>query len=497
LALVLALVLAVVLVPPIRFKRAAASVLLTLATAAAAHDFTPCEDADTSALLKGSLCALHVVPLNHAAATESISLFIRKFPAAVTAKPSGGELWLLSGGPGESGATLYPFIDALRASFVGFDIIVPDHRGTGFSSRLCPKEEAPDSPGGGALEGAEWRSCFASLHVNAARTRQFNISNAARDLRSLLAARGPAAERHTATYLYAVSYGTQLVVRALQMGPLLLQGVVLDSLVPLEGDANWDLSRRSFVVDDVGRQVLAGCDADAACSAQLGESAALSYQRVLDRLDEGQLPASLLDKLPGKDLKTFLGSLLDWPVTRAQIPTIIKELDAGDGGALQAALGDLQTLASTWPTLPQMPVSVPLASLISGSENNQRPAMTVGAVRQANSRLLFTSPLPELLVQPGLPLYMPDKYFGKLAAAKPGQPPLLVLSGTLDAKTHWQAAQAHVAALRAAGLTLSWVSVAGAPHFILWTAPACFATQVQRFLLKAEMPPQLVCSSNP
>jgi pimeloyl-ACP methyl ester carboxylesterase len=36
------------------------------------------------------------------------------------------------------------FFDVLRPSFPDFDLILPDHRGTGFSGRLCPQEVAVD-----------------------------------------------------------------------------------------------------------------------------------------------------------------------------------------------------------------------------------------------------------------------------------------------------------------------------------------------------------------
>jgi pimeloyl-ACP methyl ester carboxylesterase len=480
--------------------RALGVVAATLLSSADAHDFAPCADADSAPLLQGSQCATHAVPLNYSSGAqgEQLRLFMRKFPST-NPSSNAAELWLLSGGPGESGATLYPFIARLRASFGDVDVIVPDHRGSGLSSRLCPKEEAVDSPGGMALAGAERGSCFASLTATAARTRQFSISNAARDLRSLLAARGGSPR----TYLYAVAYGTQLALRALQMGALPLQGVVLDSLVPQEGDAAWDLSRRSVVADDIGRQVLARCDANAVCRDQLGDSAALSYQRVLDRFEQADLPKSLLGDLPGQDLKTFLGSLLDWPATRELIPSIIQDLEAGNDAALKAALATQQALAATWPALPQMSASTPLAAVISGSENNLRPEQTRGAVRQSHRGLLFTSPLPELLAEPAVPLYAPDKFFGQQPSAKPGMPPLLIFSGTLDAKTAWAGASQHVAALRASGLGLSWVTVESAPHFILWTAADCFQTQVQAFLAqlnrpgKSDLPAQLRCVSSP
>jgi pimeloyl-ACP methyl ester carboxylesterase len=475
---------------------AAATLGATVHTQTHAHEFLPCEDANSSPLLTGSLCAKHSVPLDHGATSEALSLFIRKFPATTTTTPQRqGEVWLLSGGPGESGATLYPFIERLRASFVGFDLIVPDHRGTGLSTRLCVKEEAPDSPGGSALVAAEWGSCWQALNADPARTRHFSLSQAARDLRSLLAARPATNSSPPTTYLYAVSYGTQLALRALQMGPLPLRAVVLDSLVPLDNDAQWDLSRRSIHVDDVGRQVLARCDADEACRKQLVESAALSLQRVLDRLDSGSLPTTLLDDVPGRDLKMFMGQLLDWPAARVHIPAIIKELEDGSSAAIQPALAALQSAASQFPPLPQMAASVPLSALISGSDNNLRPELTAGAVRQSYSRLLFTSPLPELLTQRTLPMYARDKSYGKPLPPTSQLPPLLIFSGTLDPKTHLEGARKHVAALRG-NATVTWVQAEGAPHFVMWTAPACFDAQLQRFL-QGGLPAQVSCAEQP
>ena len=50
-------------------------------------------------------------------------------------------------------------------------------------------------------------------------------------------------------------------LRTLALGLPGVDGVILDSLVPLQDDAQADLSRRSRVTDAVGRRILAGCDA--------------------------------------------------------------------------------------------------------------------------------------------------------------------------------------------------------------------------------------------
>lgn len=430
--------------------------------AAQASSFKPCTDAGTQARLQASLCTREAVPLSHAPGFtgEQLSLFVRKFPAS---GPSKGTVWLVAGGPGESGASLYPFVERLRRSFPGFDLLVPDHRGTGFSSRLCPAEEAADSPGGMALAGAEWASCFKGLNEEPERAREFTITNAAHDLRQLVL-------RHRdgkPVYVYAVSYGTQLALRTLQLGELPLTGLVLDSLVPLETSDAWGLSRRSLVVDDVGRQVLAHCDADPQCAVMLGEPAADLARRVL---------AS--DTPQARRLPRLMGSLLDVPALRARIPWLLRELSQGGSKELASVTRGLQEAGAALGDYVQSPPSIPLVSMISVSENNLRPNLSAAALKAEEAPLLFSSPLPGLLIQPGLPLYARDGYFGR----HPDRlPPTLVLAGTLDPKTHYQGTVEHVAALRSAG-SVTLVEVAGAPHFILWTGPRCFERHVGAFV---------------
>ncbi len=94
--------------------------------------------------------------------------------------------------------------------------------------------------------------------------------------------------------------------------------------------------------------------------------------------------------------------------------------------------------------------------------------------------MLFASPLPRLLLDNGLPTYKRDEYYARLPRRVPR---LLVLQGTLDAKTPYGAAAGQVALLKynnAGDVALS--TVRNAPHFILWTAPACFEQASVRFI---------------
>jgi pimeloyl-ACP methyl ester carboxylesterase len=328
-----------------------------------------------------------------------------------------------------------------------------------------------------ALAGAEWGSCFGRLIGQPALAAPFTLSNGARDLRFLI----EQGDRAKPVWVYAVSYGTQLVLRALQIGPLPVRGVILDSLVPLQTDARFDLSQRAKLVDATGRQLLHDCDADTACHALLREPGEEVLKRVLVK---GETTPALLAAIPGNNLKRFLGGALDVPAARALMPRLISELDADAdtaGNALPRMLAALREAGAALGDYPQSPPSIPLVSIISAAENSLRPDLSATLLKDEESTLLFSSRLPELLVAPSLPIYRRDALFGGVPARLP---PLLVLSGTRDPKTAYAGAQDHVAALRKAG-PVRHITVQGAPHFILWTAPDCLVASIRAFVAGA------------
>jgi len=455
-----------------------ACLILGAAGAANAAGFQPCDDAASKPELNGSLCARETVPGDPSGASGApaapLSLFVRKFPAPDATR---GQVWLIAGGPGESGASFYALVPTLRQAFPDFDLIVPDHRGTGFSTRLCPDEEAVGSPGGAALAGAEWASCFRRLNEQPAYARQFSQTNAAHDLKLLLE-RTP---RQGQTYVYGVSYGTQLVLRTLALGAGGVDGVVLDSLVPLQDDATADLSRRSLTTDEVGRAWLARCDADAHCKAALGEPAETAYRRLLARL-EGD-PA-LNAAVPGKNLRRLFGAMLDVPFVAATIPYIVKDMNEGQTAALENAIKTVEWQASKLGSFPQSPFALPLVSIISASENNLRPGRTAQDVKAEEKDLLFVSPLPALLVEPGLPVYGRDALYNVVPRRLTRT---LVVQSALDPKTPYAAAMRHVAALRQAG-PVEVATVENGAHFVLWAMPGCFTPAVRAFVVGSARP---------
>lgn len=131
--------------------------------------YAECDDANEYAVMSDSLCKFITAPLDYGTTEgEMISLFVRKFPALQSLR---GSILLLAGGLGESGASYYSDIDFFREVFADLDLIVPDHRGTGYSAKLCEPEETQAREGGFDLVNEEWGACFGQLYSNAARAR--------------------------------------------------------------------------------------------------------------------------------------------------------------------------------------------------------------------------------------------------------------------------------------------------------------------------------------
>ena len=434
-----------------------------------ANDFATCQDADLFPGTKSSLCAVFETSLTYQDdKSEKIELFIRKFPAL---KTRNGSVWLIAGGPGESGVSFYSLIDLYRTAFPNFDIFVPDHRGTGASSTICP-EESFDSIGKKALVGAEWGSCFAYMFTNIDYVKAFSITHAAKDLRTMMNAVSGEGKR----YLYGVSYGTQLALRLLQLDDVYLDGVILDSLVPLQDDKEFDLSKRSQVVDMVGKALLDKCIGDDKC---LGQSAKRLKQQLIVLTKNGKSAKSFCNTLPDIPLSNVLGVLLDIPHLRNDIPTIIYALTKADPTSLKKAIEAVGVYYATFDKgYSNYGSSIPLVQVISASENNLRLQMTKVDVNKESLGLLFTSPLPGLIAGNRMPTYEKDAFYAKLPKKLPKT---MILHGTLDPKTHYEGAQKHAEKLSIRG-NVSLISITDAPHFVALNAPACFKKHIAKFI---------------
>jgi len=427
----------------------------------------PCPYSDNVPELEGSVCITTNAPLNYIEGDEkTINLFVRKFPAKKDRK---GSIWLIPGGPGESGASLYPLINEFSNLFPHLDIFVPDHRGTGYSGKICLNEEIVDSPDGMALANDEWGTCFNYMYSNLEYVKAFTITNAAKDLSYLINKFSGEGER----YIYGVSYGTQLVLRLLQLGTVNLDAVILDSLVPLQDDEDFDLSHRSLVTDAVGKSFLEQVDLRKPEDTTLEEQ----LNRIMDR---AKTDTEFAANLPKQDLAILLGRMLDIPFVRNSIPEIIKGLNSNDFGPLHKAITEITAFYHDYGAAYQSSInSIPLTQVITASENNLRPDMTKAEVLVESENLLFKSPLPNLIAENSMPTYTKDEHFGKTPQHIP---PTLIIHGTLDSKTHIKGATRHYKRLAQNSNSISFIRVKNAPHFIALFAPSAFEKVVSRFM---------------
>lgn len=435
--------------------------------------FGRCQDAGDFAELSGSLCAMIDAPLHpEMPGAETIDLFVRKFPATGERV---GEIWMLAGGPGETGQSYFTEIAEFRAAFPGYDIFIPDHRGTGRSTRLCAGE-TPDSPAGTALAGEEFGPCFGEIWQNADRSTAFSMTNGAHDLNHLIDELGGEGRR----YVYGVSYGTGLAMRFSQLRTVSVDGLVLDSLVSALDDSEHDLSHRSHVVNMVGAEVIARCAADAACNARFEGGVETAFTQLIAEIDAGERP-DLQDYVPGGNLKHALGMMLDTPQSRALIPDALMmaiETPEALPGFYEADVMSAFDVFSEIQAYPDTAFSITLAGLIGESETNRRPEMSAEDVACEEVGMGFTSSLTTVQTFTQMPLYERDAYFD---APYENLPPILVLHGDLDPKTHIDGAHRHIADMREAGGEVHLTVVEDAPHAVWFFAQSCVQDSLRAF----------------
>lgn len=205
---------------------------------------------DAAADMPMAECAETRMPLFHeGGGGETIAYFVKRLPAR---EPSRGQLWLLSGGPGQSGAVWAYFAARWAEHAPDLDIYMPDHRGTGRSDKLdCEqaKQFIPLDP----------RRCAAEV-ATVPNREGFRPTEAAFDVAQLMFH----TSRGAKVFAYGGSYGGYWLHRLLQVAPGLLEAAVFDgsaSPVGRESPASLEASRES-----AGRHLLALCADDPSCA---------------------------------------------------------------------------------------------------------------------------------------------------------------------------------------------------------------------------------------
>jgi len=237
-------------------------------------------------------CAEVEVPLDWSdASSERISFFLRRVAASPAATK--GQLWLLEGGPGFAGESFVPF--AAFFNQLGFDVYIPDYRGTGHSTPLvCEGEEGRDTSPACKEEIVERYGDD---------LRFFSTTDAALDIgKAIDAVRG----EDEKVFLYGTSYGTFLLNRYLTLFPDQPDGVVFDSICPA-GGCSLHMDRG---IDGVAKTVFDACGQDAFCSARLSSEPWEKLADLQARLADGHCPA-FAPRFGREALSMVIASMLD------------------------------------------------------------------------------------------------------------------------------------------------------------------------------------------
>jgi pimeloyl-ACP methyl ester carboxylesterase len=263
-----------------------------------------------SALLgvtEGRDCASVSVPARwEAEGSRSIELMVIRYKAAA---PSRGQLWLLDGGPGYSGVNF--MIPGVHEYFValGYDVFIPQHRGTGFSTPLtCANPE--DLKACGTELVKEWGSDLQGFHsVEAGR----DVGHLVERLR----------QEEEPVYVHGGSYGSYWAQRYLQAYPNQASGVLLSGAVPLREGKLWEADAPA---DTAARGLFTECESQPAChAAHGGDPEALALRVLAAAEDPGQrcLGEAGMDR---SQVSTLLGLAVDTELY-ALVPALLRRLD--------------------------------------------------------------------------------------------------------------------------------------------------------------------------
>jgi pimeloyl-ACP methyl ester carboxylesterase len=416
-------------------------------------------------------CALVPVPLN---ASEPggplIDVFVKRW------RPAGGRglraLWMLQGGPGASGYVFEGLAEQFATRFPDVDYYMPDHRGTGRSTRLgCPAQEASSSPGGIFITDAEWPACLAAAQAEYGdQLAAFNTTNAANDLGILMEA---AREGTQPQFVYGVSYGTYWAHRYVQLYPDQADGVVFDSIAP----PGISLFRQDQDANEAAKDFL--CSADAFCGGKLGPDAWGRAEALVQKLKDGHCPEIAVAAAPTHVLfRRAFGSFLMDASMRAYVPAIIRRADRcepRDVAALRVFMAALNGVQPVGENLRQW--GWILSQNILHSEFNENPPLSgeqLEAIREASvaSRDVTLGFQVNVGVWPRYPL---DAYVSQWATSTL---PMLFLQGGLDPATLLRKAREMKPHFTAPHQT--WVELPTATHTTLVSSPFVDASGQRR-----------------
>ncbi|WP_159397230.1 alpha/beta hydrolase family protein [Sorangium cellulosum] len=386
---------------------------------------------------------------------KAITFFVKRKLAAT--QPSRGQLWLLNGGPGYSGADFEPLVQLLAGVDPTLDMYMPDHRGTGRSSRLgCPDAETPESESGAYISDAEVVACLPQIKAELGEDiKAFDITNAARDVGEIIGrTRAPGSD----VFVFGASYGTAWGHRYLQLYPDQPTAVSLAALAIRTRLSDLDVS-----LNDLGRRYMEACGADPPCSDNLGADPWATMTQTLDAFGEGACPEVAALGYDRQVFQTLFAQFLYSWALRPLVPALIHRLNRCAPADVNA-FTHLRGLVFA-PMPDPLPAALRLYSPVLGnnialSELWADPPPPLSEVEDflAHANVALGRTDNATALHESWPRYTPDAYASQWATASA---PLLLVHGELD---FIPATEAALVQRQLAGPDTTFVTLPRTPH---------------------------------
>ena len=431
--------------------------LLAASASASAQPLHPCVVGADSLVAR---CGFVSVPEDRTAQVGRVlDLAVVVVPAESDA-PQPEPLFVLAGGPGQTGAEL---VDAVAGPLAAIhrtrDVVLIDPRGSGGSNPLlCPGASADVGYGPG--EDATWSACLDALAAHADLQR-YATADLADDVEAVRVALG-----YDQIHLFGGSYGTRVAQAVLRRHTGPVRSAVLWAVappgyrIPLDG---------GLAVQAALDRLFAACAADADCGS--------AYPRLAERFDA--LLVRLMEDpvdVPGADgdtlqidadlfAQSLIALLTDARQLRA-IPRLIDQADRGDWRTIAAVASQVVAGAAESPE--GLYLSVVCSEDVAGAD----PAR-LGA---------FHGPLGDLLRASAEDIaYRCDRWPATALGAEALRPlqtdvPVLLLSGEADPATPPEGARRLADMLPSARA----VEVPATSHGPL--LPGCLGERIAAFL---------------
>lgn len=369
-------------------------------------------------------CSTVQMPLDHTDhSPRSIDVLIMRTEGASQDKK--GQVWFLMGGPGESIATFAYPLKVWSETYPQWDYYTVEHRGTGASTPLsCPFMEDSSAQCADYLLQRWGRAGLAG----------FNPTQAAYDVATFMSRVGQNGKR----FLYGVSYGTYLVQRFTTMFPAMLDGIILDGVVPAGPDEGlYAIDRYDQNANDLVLEIMQRCDDAPVCSNRMkvyGKDSLDVLAGTFDQIDNDGLCGQLNPEINRTSMRQQLAALASNWWGCMLVPALLYRINrcsAEDVRIIKSMFSEDEP-EEEYAAYPHfsynLNTNIIISELIGGT--------TIGETR-AFSDIAYASP-DETLAQytardvTGWPVYSPDQYVHQWPDT---DMPVLILNGDMDPQT--------------------------------------------------------------